>query len=589
MDTQENQIIKAGGLHLVHWCVIGLSLLLTFGAWYIAQQQVEEKTEIQFNREAERVLELVMDRMQKYEDGLWGGVAAIQTMGGDMTHSEWQTFANSLRIDIKYPGINGIGVIHRIAQENLQSYLAQQRQARPNYRIHPQHHESEYWPITLIEPVSVNAKAVGLDMAHETNRYTAAKKARDTGEAQITGPIVLVQDSAKTPGFLFYAPFYSNGVYKTKEERQQNIIGLVYAPFVFNKLIAGVLEKDRRHVSIKISDAKVEDVLYDENLSSNSDYDTNPLYKKSYTIDLYGRTWGFEIASALSFRKATASNQPLVILFGGICIDLLLLSIFILLSRSNRRAVNLAAKMTQTLHDQTMALEASNEQLEKFAYITSHDLKTPLRGMNDLREYLAEDLDDYLQSPGANPDVKYNLERMEKQIQRMDNLIVGILHYSSIDKEPTKIEPLDLKDFVAELSQELAIGPGKVSLEGGPLTIDTDTIQFSQVMQNLISNAVKYHHNLEQARIKISIKENGAFFHIAVADNGPGIEPQYHDKVFDVFQTLQSKDVVESTGIGLSIVKKIIENRDGKIDISKTPGGGATFNFSWPKPSSQVH
>ena len=182
----------------------------------------------------------------------------------------------TLSIDVKYPGINGIGVIHYIDQERLPSYLTEQRRDRPDYSIHPAHNVGEYWPITYIEPLSSNAAAVGLDMAHETNRYSAARKARDTGQAQLTWPIVLVQDAEKTPGFLFYAPFYEGGRYDTIKERRKHFVGLVYAPFVIKKLVQGTLQKSKRHVGIQILDGN--DTLYDEHVSSEVDYDPDPLF-----------------------------------------------------------------------------------------------------------------------------------------------------------------------------------------------------------------------------------------------------------------------------------------------------------------------
>lgn len=209
LTEERESIVKLGRLHWLHWTVVGMSLAITVGAWYFVKQQLAEKTRTRFQTAAEQVLELAAERMRKYEDGLWGGVAAIQANGGDIAYEDWRQFARSLHIETKYPGINGIGVIHHIPPDDLDVYLEKQRRSRPDYHLHPEHNESIYLPITYIEPSSENALAVGLDIAHEPNRFSAALKARDTGTAQITGPIVLVQDTTRTPGFLFYAPFYA--------------------------------------------------------------------------------------------------------------------------------------------------------------------------------------------------------------------------------------------------------------------------------------------------------------------------------------------------------------------------------------------
>ncbi|CAN0502300.1 unnamed protein product, partial [Scytosiphon promiscuus] len=216
-------------------------------------------------------------------------------------------------------GIKGIGVIHQVTPEHLKNDLLSQRLLRPDYKVHPPHKQNIYMPITYIEPTNVNAKAVGLDMAHENNRFTAALKARDTGTAQITAPIVLVQDNTKTPGFLCYVPYYARGENKTLEDRQKNFLGMVYAPFVFHKLMQGALNKEKREVSIRVLDKT--NVLYNENKSSEKDYDPNPMFAKTLNLDLYGRSWSFDIQTTNSFRTAHTSSQPMMILLGGSLID----------------------------------------------------------------------------------------------------------------------------------------------------------------------------------------------------------------------------------------------------------------------------
>ncbi len=346
LQEEKRLIERAGSLHWFHWLVVIFSLILTIAAWYITKQSINDKIAIQFDRQAKQAVELVAERMQKYEDGLSGGVSMIQVLDGDISLSQWRIFANSLRIGVKYPGINGIGVIYYIPPASLPTYLAKQRQARPDFTIYPPHNRNEYWPITYIEPEKTNAKAVGLDMAHEANRYTAAVKARDTNTAQITGPITLVQDAEKTPGFLFYVPFYNGTQLKSVESRQQHFIGLVYAPFVMKNLMQGTLQKAKRQVAIKISDGN--DVLFDEHTTTTPDYDPQPLFANQYELDLYGRTWVFDIRSAKSFRELSGNNQPMIILIGGIMLDTLLLTLFIMLANTNRRAINFINQMTAT-------------------------------------------------------------------------------------------------------------------------------------------------------------------------------------------------------------------------------------------------
>lgn len=431
-----------------------------------------------------------------------------------------------------------------------------------------------------------NAKAVGLDLAFEENRREAAMLSRDTGLAQITAPIVLVQDEKQTPGFLFYAPFYKGVSHDTLAERRKNFLGMVYAPFVVEKPLAGTLDKSKRFVGLRLVDGAT--VLYDEHHDSEADYDPNPLFTSQVAVDVYGRSWTFDIWSTQAFRDATATSQPGLILAGGIAIDVLLLSLFLLFSSTNRRTLRFADRMTRELQLSAEKLVRSNAELESFAYVASHDLRTPLRGISDLTAYLEEDLESYIGSPDANPDVQHNLQRLERQTDRMDNLIRGILDYSGVGVRREPEAEVLLSDVIDTIREVLGVDAGQVVLEGESPQLMTYKLRFEQVMQNLIGNAFKYHHDPEHALVTIRCRDDGDWFTFSVSDNGPGIDPKFHARIFEVFQTLQSRDKIESTGVGLSIVKKSVENLGGTVGVVSAPGEGTTFEFTWPKTTRFV-
>lgn len=353
-EKENKEIKKVGYLHWFHWLVIFLSILLTIGAWYFTRQQVADKIENHFNRESERIVDLTTERMQKYEDALWAGVAAIHSQSTGIDYKEWERFADTLQLDTKYPGINGIGVIYYIPPERIDSFLANEQKERPYFKIYPAHDKNEYWPITFIEPLRINAKALGLDMAHEANRYTAALKARDSGTAQITGPITLVQDEKKTPGFLFYSPFYLPNKHDTLEESKKNFAGMVYAPFIMYKLMKGVLEKEKRQVRIKITDQN--ETIYNELIEGEEDFDFEPLLKKELSYSMYGREWKFDIWSTKTFRTTSFNAQPLIILAGGVTINFLLIFMFTLMARSNRRSLLFSQRIKKGYTEKSAAL-----------------------------------------------------------------------------------------------------------------------------------------------------------------------------------------------------------------------------------------
>ena len=834
----QKSIARAGRLHWVHWLIVGLSLLLTLLAWHFSRTQLYEKNKNQFEYESQQVVGGIVERMQKYEDALWSGVAAIHSQSHSMDHAEWKRFADKMNIDKKYPGINGIGVIKHIPLNGAEDYLSAERKLRPDFKIHPAHDASELMPIIYIEPVETNRAAVGLDMAHEKNRYTAAIRARDSGTSQITGPITLVQDSEKTPGFLFYAPYYDGDDIDTTAARREQFIGMVYAPFIMNKLMDKTLAKGRRRVSIHITDGA--EILYSEFPTTygaaSGDYGKivsdvyDPTYSKSVDLDMYGRPWTISINSTQAFNKATSSNKPIFILLAGLLIDGLLLGLFISLVRANRKAIQLAHKMerqatvmldnagdgvcgvdldgniifankavetllgygintiggksfnalihtprkatgknsnkdsaqagdalTKTLqngkthtaldavfwhkdgkpvlvsytsapiiedkntitgavvvfkditalketedfknlvvesipdllfvkdkdfnivqansaflslypenardgvigttgfdggytpeeievflkfdkrafdegyseteetasfpsgekrrlftkkvrfydgkgtpfilgiaHDITPIknlhikqehlierLSESNVELERFAYVASHDLQEPLRMVVNFTERLKIKYEDKLDDK-ARQYIGFAYDGA----LRMQQLIRDLLEYSRIGQDMNPYIEIDCNESLGVVLQNLkvAIEDTQADITSDPLpTLIWQPTCFSSMLQNIVGNALKYKADDRTPKINITVVDEGTHWKFGVADNGIGIKDEYQYQVFQTFRRLHTKKKYAGTGIGLSICKKIVESRGGKIWLESKYGKGSTFYFTVPK------
>ena len=573
--VQRKKLIQAGQMHFVHWLIVLLSIVLTFTAWQFSRLQLNQKLEIKFHRNAELVVNLVKERMKLYENALWSSVAFIDAVDTPISYTAWRSYSRSLKIDATYPGINGIGVIYNIQPHQLDHYLLKQRELRPNYSIHPQHNESEYWPITYIEPALPNRKAIGLDMAFEKNRYVSIQKARDTGNAQLTGPITLVQDSKKTPGFLFYTPFYKNGAKPDSiESRRSLIAGVTYAPFIMKKFMQGTLAEKYRHVSIQIHDNG--ELLFNDHADRNlEDVDQDPLFTKEEHVALYGRVWTFSIQSNLAFRDEFSSNQSAFILIGGLIIDALLLALFLLLTKANRQALAYANEMTKALEEKTSNLEKSNSDLEQFSYVASHDLKSPLNAIQNLVEWITEDCHDAI-----SDESKKHLALLTQRSNRMMKLLDDLLEYSRINRNEFKNEFVNLKEMSTDVFA-MQNKPEGFTLSAPDIEITTPKTPLEIVLRNLISNAIKHHDN-QNGHIDVLYESNADYHIIIVEDDGPGIPLEFHDKALEMFQTLKPRDKVEGSGMGLAMIKRIIEHYKGKIFISSDGKHGTKVSVYWP-------
>jgi PAS domain S-box-containing protein len=232
----------------------------------------------------------------------------------------------------------------------------------------------------------------------------------------------------------------------------------------------------------------------------------------------------------------------------------------------------------KVLRDASQQLCQSNQSLDAFAYTASHDLKAPLRAIERLSTWIEEDAGDKLDKP-----CKENLTLLRKRVIRMSNLIDGILQHSRIGRISPEICEVKLTTLLKEIVDN--VNPSRKFIIEYPQdlpVLSTDRTQLEQIFSNLINNSIMHHHKAV-GRIEIGCKDLGNFYEFWVKDDGPGIEPQYFEKIFQIFQTLHSKDKFESTGIGLSIVKKIVEVHDGTVTVESAKGKGALFRFTWPK------
>ncbi|OHB64780.1 MAG: hypothetical protein A2Y77_01020 [Planctomycetes bacterium RBG_13_62_9] len=252
-------------------------------------------------------------------------------------------------------------------------------------------------------------------------------------------------------------------------------------------------------------------------------------------------------------------------------------------TNERRKLERALANANEHLAESVRDLRRSNKELQDFAYVAAHDLKAPLRGIGTLADWIASDYADQFDEQG-----RQQLRLLKGRVTRLAELINGILHYSEIGRLASRQETVDLNKLVPEIIA-LLDPPAHIQVViDGPLpTLVCEKVRLGQVFHNLIDNAIKY-LDKPQGRVEINCTEQGRFWEFAVRDSGPGIEEKYFEKIFQMFQTLAPRDQRESTGIGLPIVKKIVELFGGKVWVESKPGEGATFLFTLPKQEAVI-
>jgi signal transduction histidine kinase len=242
--------------------------------------------------------------------------------------------------------------------------------------------------------------------------------------------------------------------------------------------------------------------------------------------------------------------------------------------RADQEQVRLVAELENSNRD----LANVNQELNDFAYVVSHDLKAPLRGIRALADWISTDYADKLDSEGQE-----QLRLLTNRVDRMHDLIEGILQYSRIGRIRDEIVPIDLRTLLPNIIDMLA-PPEHITIavqEELPI-IHGEHTKTLQVFQNLLSNAIKYMDKTE-GHIAVHCTEADEFWRFSITDNGPGIEEKHFQTIFQMFRMLSPRDGFESTGVGLTIVKKIVEIHGGTVWVESKPGQGSTFLFTMPK------
>ncbi len=540
----------------------------------------------------------------------------------------------------RHCGIKALEWIPRVEGADLEAFLDQARKSFPPFQITEidgtgktvvASPRAEHYPVLYVQPYKFNKALLGRDMASDSQVLPLLLGARETGELRVSAPIPIIENGVERSGFAVAIPVYfkdeaeaqGESDWETEEPSgSHQVRGFAVGIFRIGDIIERALESlTPGGIDMYFHgnpEATEQSLIYSHGSRLGTGTAADPtraerqtIWRSNKELAVGNRRWGV-ISTPVPGRFQPDSGSGLIVLLAGLAFTALLTAYVATLvghaekvkllvderTSQLRGAINALNKeiverkraetelqrLNETLELRIIARTAEAERrakdLEQFAYVTSHDLKAPLRAIGNLAGWIEEDLQERLTN-----ETREQLNLLKDRVKRMHSLIVGLLEYSRVGRTEGSRERVDTSELLEELIDSLS-PPKDFAIrigEGMPI-LDADRLQLGQVFSNLIGNSIK-HHRGRKGKVWVSAKDQGAFIEFCVADNGPGIAPEYHDKVFMMFQTLETADYAGNTGIGLALVKKIVQEQGGTITLDSEEGKGTSFRFTWPAGS----
>ena len=530
----------------------------------------------------------------------------------------------------RYPGIRSLQWVPVVLAADRSAFINQARQSFPPFRIIETTPSGEpvesgerpvHYPVLYIQPYSNNKQSLGLDLGLDPIISPLLKEAQSTKEPVASQGISFGGEPGGKKGVVVAIPvFFENeedndAVDQPPAEIRGFALGTFYVENIVERAVRNLRTAGIDIHFYQIDASGGQQLLYTHmsRLRRGNPPESEPsALSYGEKIAAGNRQWHV-ICNPAPGQFETEIRNSWIILAGGIAFTALL-SIYVAtligwarqvrhevdvrtsqlwetvqdLNRevaerksAERELQSLNETLEQHIASRTAEADRRAQYLEQFAYVTSHDLKAPLRAVSNLAGWIEEDLNDKLDHASRE-----QLALLRDRVRRMHNLIEGLLEYSRVGRTSEPENEVNTGELIEEIIDSLSPPKGfRIKVQEDMPTLYVDRLQLGQVFSNLISNSLK-HHGGEKGKIRITGENLGEFCKFSVCDNGQGIDPKYHDKVFMMFQTLNSGDVENSTGIGLALVKKIVEEHGGTIRLESDVGKGTCFYFTWPSRRS---
>jgi signal transduction histidine kinase len=571
-----------------------LLLVLTGVATYAAAARVHDRERNQLTADTRAAATAIDRRLQDYGQVL-RGAAGLYSASKNVSYKEFHDFFLDQAVVQRFPGVQAIGFATYVPRAGLPSYERHVQEAvrrshlgYPAFHVHPalKPDAQEALVIDHIEPPPTASNGFGLDFFSEPKRGAAALLARRTGRPAATAPIGLVTSGGSSLGLDLMVPVYGGPPSQNGSPRPWS--GVVYAAFRIDNLLRGVLGPPDPRTDLEVYDLGASATVGPNATITESSvpFDVRPARKGRprsaghtdiETLDIGGRRWAVAYTRAGHSLSTSERAVPWGIAIGGVLVSLLAALVLRLLSTGRTRAVRLAETMTVELREREEQLKRSNEELEHFAYLASHDLQEPLRTITSYVGLLESRVGDQLDDRARGW-----LGFVSDGAERMSHLIADLLEYSRTGRARGDVEHIDLNkawDLAVANLQHAISDAGATVTRGDLPTVRARPREMTSVLQNLIGNGLKYRGEAAP-RVAAEAHRRDGRWELEIRDNGIGIDPKFHDRVFGLFQRLHTSEEYPGTGMGLAIVKKIVESNGGSVRVESTPGEGATFVVS---------
>lgn len=551
-----------------------VALLLTGGLTLLAAAYAKDQAEARFERDAD-VLELrTRNRMNAYEEVLLGA-KGLFLVKPNVDRREWRAYYETLQTETHLPGLQGLGWAELIPPEALAEHEERVRaEGFPTYAVYPGGSREVYTAIVFLEPFSDrNLRAFGFDMFSEPVRREAMERSRDSALPALSGKVTLVQENGTDPqsGFLMYVPVYRPGaLVETVAQRRDALVGWVYAPFRAKDLVSGILPDGQSDLGFRIYDGPSQDplmLLYDSHETAGPGATEGGGPTRVRQLVIAGRTWTLHEEGALDAVPTSVRYLPVFALAVGLVTSGLLFGIAWVMGRTQERAQALAEAMTRELR-------SSNEALQAFTYVVSHDLKEPVRGIDAYLRVLRED-----HAQELSPDAQRLVVGAHEANARLAALLKSLLDLSRVGHARLQLVDVRVDDVLGSSEcrlayQRLAEASGSTVDADASVAVRAAVPILAQALGNLVANAIA--HGGEGPRVvRVVARREGDVVEVSVEDDGRGYPPE----VLAAFNAGHPAP----RGFGLVIAQRAVERLGGRFWLARSDAlGGAAARFSLP-------